>query len=296
MVSRTRSCERLDHLAALAQARAHEPPRRAATRRAAGADSPALAAAPTVDTGSGRPPTATISSMRRASSGRRAARSAEHLVQRDRRARPGLARRPMCALAPRASSSIKNGLPPDSRAMPSAIACADAWYEPRSVGGQAARIVERRAVRPCTLAHLGALGPPRAQLREEGARRRPLPCGTSSRSRIGGAAGGRISSTRSAALSVSPHCTSSMKMTTRLPRREGREELAQGAERPLPDDLRVADRPSRQRRRSPGTRRSTGKRCASAQTSAGQRRAVAVVDRGRIRCRLSASITLSIAL
>ena len=108
------------------------------------------------------------------------------------------------ALAPRASSSIRNGLPPDSRAMRVGDLQRRAVLRAQERGGQAARVVERERL------DRGSRAPrrPRAIARRRSARK-GLAADSSERcvvtSKIGGAAGGRITSTRRAALSVSPH-------------------------------------------------------------------------------------------
>ena len=298
IVSRMRSwlASTISH--ALAQARAHEAPRCAGARRAAGRSRRRSRPRPrSTRAGAGRRRRRSRAS-RRASSGSRATRVARASSRARPRAGRRLARRPSrCggrrsrrARAPRAGRGFRPTRARSRRPSPSA----GVGFRLRGARrGQAARILEHRAARR-QLAHLGVLGPARAQVGQEGARLRLLgPVGRHEQHRRRRGRPHQLDEQRGA-VGVAPLDVVDEDHDA-LPLRERRDELAQRAERELPDDLRVARRRSAGRSSMPGTRRSTGKTCASAPIASGKRQGSPRVCMS-IRCRLSASTTLSTAL
>ena len=154
--------ERLDHLAALAKARAHEPPPRSKAIELRGQR---LGARGDADERHGERAAAHRDDLEQAPRvGGQARRTlVEDLVERDRRwpAALSLRARRCRAVAPRVSSSIKNGLPPASSAMASAISWPEACCVPRSAPARRARVLEGERF-DLDLADLGVVRPSRA--------------------------------------------------------------------------------------------------------------------------------------
>ena len=197
-----------------------------------------------------------------------------------------------CEAALRASSSTTKGLPSDSRAIASAVASAESPLEPSHESASARASASSRA--PTTSSRASTPWGERAR----NSRRKGLLPSSSSRQAIassrGGAFGGRMSSSSSAALSVSPHWASSTSSTSG--RRAASFARSSRSARNARRRTRCGSVISSSARASmPGTRRSTGKRRATAQVSSG-RRSTRTSSGKPIRWRLKASIKPSTAL
>ena len=222
--------------------------------------SPAPAAAPTVVTGSGRPPTAMISSSRRASSGRRSTRAATIWSS----VTPGAARSVLAhrdaVVRARGPGELfdKNGLPPDSRAMPvGGLLRPRRRRTPRSASASAAR--RRASSGPTASSRASASSGQRARI---SARNGLVVCllvavGHHEQERRRVRRAHQLEEQRRA-VDVAPlHVVD--EDDQRLPLRRAREELAQRGERALAHHLRIArgrlrERPRcRPRAGGPGT-------------------------------------------
>ena len=156
---------RLHHFGAVTESGADEALRAEQTnRRLCGLVDPH--AAPTIATGSGLPPSAMISRSRRASraSAPGAADGRWRITESGRAASAPMRCRPL-ALALRASSSMRKGIPPDSRTMASAVTCAVGSPEPSNA--RARRWESTASSGPTAISALRAFGPPCAQLRQK---------------------------------------------------------------------------------------------------------------------------------
>ena len=223
---------------------------------------------------SGCPATARTSSIRRAGSGRRATR--DRITSSSVAPRPG--RSPA---ADRASREIHSG-EPEAHELGEKEGTAAGFARDLLDSARARR---RRGARPSAPAPRRSTGPPargrgprgrrRARTPEESCGGRgsspPLRCDSRRPGAATGGRGGRKISARSAALSTSPHCRSSRKRTTSCcsASREKSSRSAPKARRRCSCESGI----SRTRRRAPAidsTRRSTGKRRASARTSRGR--------------------------
>ncbi len=112
-------------------------------------------------------------------------------------------------------------------------------------GGQATRIVERERL-DLDLAYLGALGPSPAQIRKKGTGRRVFRAVRRHQQDWRRRGRPHHLHEEGGAVGVAPLNVVD-EDDDRVPRREGPEKLAQGAERKLPEDLRVAGRGLRER-------------------------------------------------